>query len=101
MGEPLNERKQESGWRASAKQLEDLPPPSRFELLRLQIAMFRIGPIPVGTLFLLVVLYVLPVALVWHLLDELPYWLLKASLIGVTVVFWAYHRDRQRENSDK
>lgn len=100
MNEPLNERKQESGWRASAKQLEDLPPLSRFALLRLQIAMFRIGPIPVGKLFLQVVLFVFPLVLVWHALDLLGYWKLKALLITVVAVFWSYYRQVQRERSD-
>lgn len=60
MDEPHNERKQDSGWRASAKRLEDMPPPSRFELLRLRIAMFRVGPIPVGSIILLIVLFIFP-----------------------------------------
>lgn len=81
---------------------EAVPPPrDRFERLRERIVQFGIGPIPVGSIFLLAVLYVLPVVLVWRLLDQLPHWLLKAALIGVTVVFWAYYRDRQLETSDK
>ncbi|MGY2488169.1 hypothetical protein [Cupriavidus sp. CP313] len=101
MDEPQNERKQDSGWRASAKRLENQPPPSRFELLQQQISMFRIGPIPVGGLFLLVVLFVFPLVLVWHALDLLEYWQLKALLIIVVVVFWSYHRNQQQEKSEE
>ncbi|WP_454740320.1 hypothetical protein [Cupriavidus necator] len=101
MDEPHDERKEDSGWRASAKRLEDQPPPSRFELLQRQIAMFRIGPIPVGSLFLLVVLIVFPLVLVWHALDLLEYWQLKALLIIVVAVFWSYHRNRQHEKSEE
>ncbi|ODV41509.1 hypothetical protein AWV79_35675 [Cupriavidus sp. UYMMa02A] len=94
MDEPHNERKPDSGWRASEKRLEDIPPPSGFQRLREQLSLF-LGPIPAGIIVLMV-----PLVLVWYALDLLEYWQLKALLIAVTAVFWSYHREAQRERGD-
>jgi len=77
--------------------LEATPSPSGFERLRDRISMWWIGPIPTGPILLFIVLFAVPVVVVWHVLDLLPYWVLKALLIAVTAVLWSAIREWQRE----
>ncbi|WP_455289717.1 hypothetical protein [Cupriavidus necator] len=56
--------------------------------LRERIERFWVGPVPVGDLFLLLVANVLPVVLIWHALDYVPYWIVKGVLMCGAFLLW-------------
>ncbi|NWK46028.1 hypothetical protein [Ralstonia pickettii] len=60
-----------------------------------KISMIGVGPVPVGSLFLLFVLYVLPLVLVWNAIDFLPRWFDKVALLGLSIYTYGVHVGRK------
>ncbi|WP_199031308.1 hypothetical protein [Ralstonia sp. ASV6] len=60
-----------------------------------RIQLVGIGPIPVGSIFLLVLLYVVPLVFVWNAIDYLPRWFDKVALLCLAIYAYGVHQGRK------
>lgn len=72
-----------------------------FERALEHIREFRVGRVPAGGILILLGLFVLPGVVIWHALDLLPYWVLKALLMTVAAVLWSALREWKREVGER
>jgi hypothetical protein len=81
---------------------DPIPPPRNgFERALRQLQSFCVGRVPVGAILIFLGLFALPAVVIWHALDLLPYWVLKALLIAVTAILWSALREWRREVGDR